>query len=664
MASLIDKLNDEVNQILVENHDLKKGEYPYKADYRPKIKRILDDIDENHNNSWSVEFFRKARSGNLDCNAVFYRGTYISYRELYEKAYEFAKSLKAMGYKKGDEIPVCVGNIPEFLYIELAINLIGCKMNSFGDWFDPEYTKFILNNSKSKTVFISDDVRDMLKDKIEGSNVENVVVFSLADSLKKDANGKVIDPYAKYDSKVYDMRNYVGDIKSTWSKNIINKEEFMSLGLNYNDRVVENMSLDDHCAITYTSGTTHPGWPKAVLNDNRTYYTMSRFKDADISGMASLNKRKVMHHIPTYTHMELCSICDSLYQICSLRLEPFYREDFFKYAILINEPNYSPGSVAFWSSLCDALNNGDPEFKDADFGHLIAAVVTGEGMSQGEEKYFNYTARKHKFGSKELPFPIAPISFSIGGGTNEASGIFTTLFKAHMEKLPQNLKHRKEGLGLTTLPFAITEVLDDEGHYCKIGEAGTLVSRSPAMMVGYYYDEELNKDAFITDAYGNRWVNMGKFSYKSDKYGRIKMKGRPKAIIKLDDGKTVPFFNVEDTVLKDTKLVMSCSVVPVNDDCLGEVYAIWVVPNPRINISKEKFVRSIVLRLEQQFDKEVLDKLYINVTHKFPVAPSGKRDLETLKTWGYDKEANVTRLATEYKYQMQKDSKVFKMGPM
>ena len=79
MVSLIDKLNNEVNQILVENHDLKKGEYPYKDDYSPKIKRILDDIDENHNNSWSVEFFRKARSGNLDCNAVFYRGTCISY---------------------------------------------------------------------------------------------------------------------------------------------------------------------------------------------------------------------------------------------------------------------------------------------------------------------------------------------------------------------------------------------------------------------------------------------------------------------------------------------------------------------------------------------------------------------------------------------------------
>ena len=42
MASLIDKLNDEVNQILVENHDLKKGEYPYKADYSRKIKKILE----------------------------------------------------------------------------------------------------------------------------------------------------------------------------------------------------------------------------------------------------------------------------------------------------------------------------------------------------------------------------------------------------------------------------------------------------------------------------------------------------------------------------------------------------------------------------------------------------------------------------------------------
>ena len=53
MVSLIDRLNDEVNQILIENHDLKKGEYPYKADYSPKIKKILDDIDENHNN-WLV----------------------------------------------------------------------------------------------------------------------------------------------------------------------------------------------------------------------------------------------------------------------------------------------------------------------------------------------------------------------------------------------------------------------------------------------------------------------------------------------------------------------------------------------------------------------------------------------------------------------------------
>lgn len=664
MVSLIHKLNDEVNQILGENHDLKKGEYPYKDDYKPKIKNILDDMDKNHNNSWSVEFFRNARCGNLSSNAIFYRGTYISYKELYERAYEFAKSLKAMGYKKGDEIPVCVGNIPEFLYIFIAINLIGCKINSFGDWFDPEYTKFIINNSKSKCVFISDDVKDMLKDKIESSNVEDVVVFSLVDSLKKDSNNKVIDPYAKFDSKVYDMHSYVDEIKSTWNKHIIDKEDFVNLGINYNDRVVENMSLDDPCAITYTSGTTHPGWPKAVLNDNRTYYTMSRFKDADISGMASLTKRKVMHHIPTYTHMELCSLCDSLYQICSLRLEPFYREDFFKYAMLINEPNYSPGSVAFWSSLCDALNNHDPEFKDADFGHLIAAVVTGEGMSPGEEKYFNYTARKFKFGSKELPYPIAPISFSIGGGTNEASGIFTTLFKAHLEKLPQNLKYRKEGLGLTTLPFAITEVLDDDGCYCKIGEAGTLVSRSPAMMVGYYYDEELNKDAFITDDYGKRWVNMGKFSYKSDRYGRIKMKGRPKAIIKLEDGRSVPFFNVEDTILKDTKNVMSCSLVPIFDDCLGEVYAIWVTPNPRINISNEKLIESIVLRLGNTFEKEVLDKLYVNVCKKFPVAPSGKRDLETLKTWGYDKEANVTRLLTECQYKKQKDNKVFKMGPM
>ena len=241
-------------------------------------------------------------------------------------------------------------------------------------------------------------------------------------------------------------------------------------------------------AVTYTSGTTNPGVPKGVLHANRSYVTISRFHDKDISGLASMDGISVLHHIPTYTHMELCSLGDSLFHGCLMNLEPIYNRCFFKYSMVIHRPNYAPGSVGFYLDFCNNLNN-NPKFKNLDFTNLIAPTITGEGMSGGEEKYFNYTARKHKFGTSKLPFPLAPVSFSIGGGTGEASGIFTTLFKAHLEKLPQNM-FLKEGIGLTTLPFAETEVIDNNGKYCKLNEVGLLVGKSPADMTKYYYDEK------------------------------------------------------------------------------------------------------------------------------------------------------------------------------
>ena len=70
-------------------------------------------------------------------------------------------------------------------------------------------------------------------------------------------------------------------------------------------------------------------------------------------------------------------------------------------------------------------------------------TVTGEGLSVGEEKFFNQTSRKHKFGTGKLPFPLAPVTFSIGGGTTESSGIFVTLYKSLQEKKINHLKMKR-----------------------------------------------------------------------------------------------------------------------------------------------------------------------------------------------------------------------------
>ena len=604
-----------------------------------KAKDILKDLDKNHNYSFAMNAYLRNR-GNFGRTAIFYRGRKINYRSLFNHVFSYAKSLKELGYKKGDEVPLCVTNTPEFIYLYLAINLIGGVVNAFGEWFDSAYLKMIIEKSKSDYVFISDDVYNDLKDKLNNANFNNLVVIPLANSLPK-FRGETIDPYEEFDKEFVNFEDKTDYIRENTIKNVISINDFENIGRDYDGKVVDDVELDDPMAVTYTSGTTNPGVPKGVLHANRSYVTISRFHDKDISGLASMEGVSVLHHIPTYTHMELCSFGDSLFHGCLMNIEPVYKREFFKYSMAIHRPNYAPGSVGFYLDFCNNLNN-NPQFKNLDFTNLIAPTITGEGMSAGEEKYFNYTARKHKFGTSKLPFPLAPVSFSIGGGTGEASGIFTTLFKAHLEKLPQNM-FLKEGIGLTTLPFAETEVLDKNGRYCKLNEIGLLVGKSPADMTKYYYDENDFDKLHINDLHvesvdGKRWLSLTNYAFKSDNNRRIKIKGR------LDDafivnGRTIHLFEIEDVVLKDTKNVMSTTAVKVYDATMGEAIVIHVEFSPIMISSFARALDSLNVRLKKAFPKELVDKMFIRLhsnVESFPIAPSGKRDRGALIAEGLD----------------------------
>lgn len=625
--------NNMKKEIAAILKDMKKDVKHYECDEKinAKVKKALLDLELHHNTSWGVEIYRR-NEDNLDSTAIKYRGNSISYEDMFNKAYRYACSLKEMGYGVGDEIPACVSNIPEFVYLFLAVSFIGAKINVVGDWFDKDYLLAILNNTGSNYMFVSDDVYENIKDVIDKSNIDNIVLFSLTDSLPFDKDGSRYNPYLVMDSMFYDFVNKVFDYKNITDKVVLNVDEFLNIGNKYNGKVIENVGLDDEFAITYTSGTTDPGCPKGVRHANRSYITLSRFKESDVSGMPSMRNLTVLAHIPTYTHMELsCAISDTLYEKCTLAMEPFYNIEFFIYSLLINKPNFVPASAGFWTNLCKKLNYDD-RFKNINMPYLMLPTVTGEACSSGEEKFFNYTSRKHKFGVDKLPFPLAPVTFSIGGGTSESSGVFVTLFKSLQEK-KINYLIKNNSLGLTPHKFADIEVLDENGDYCDINKPGLLVSNSPCSMIGYTNDK-LNETVYVTDKYGKKWVNMGTYSYKSDSYGRIKMKGRMGSNIYLPSGEKIPMYEIEDVIAKDTKNIMSTSLVKISDDC----YICHFELLPYAKFNSEKVIRSIIGRLENSFPSELLEMLYLrerNFDESFPIAPSGKRDNNKLIEEGY-----------------------------
>lgn len=121
--------------------------------------------------------------------------------------------------------------------------------------------------------------------------------------------------------------------------------------------------------------------------------------------------------------------------------EPFQRtldeKDFFIHALLINKPNFACAGTGFWCGLGKRLTL-DERYNDLRLPFLYLAIVIGEGMSPGEEKFLNMVSKKHRFGSDGFPFWLIPVRYSIGSGTSESSGVLVTLFKRYQELCPGN----------------------------------------------------------------------------------------------------------------------------------------------------------------------------------------------------------------------------------
>ena len=104
------------------------------------------------------------------------------------------------------------------------------------------------------------------------------------------------------------------------------------------------------------------------------------------------------------------------------------------------------------------------------------------------------------------------------------------------------------------------------------------------------------------------------------------MKGRPNSYITLNDGSELPYYVIEDTIEKDIKNIMVAVLLKADE----ESYICHIELQRESKLSQEEIIDSIMNRLINNIQIEVLKKLYIKIIPSFPVAPSGKRDTKPL----------------------------------
>lgn len=611
------KKNRSKNQVIPDNLSI-------------KATRALKDLEENHDNSWAVECYLK-NTNNLTNIVIEYRGRKINGEEFWSNVFNFCKSLKSLGVKRGDQVPVMITNTPEFFYTMVAINIIGAISNVVGEWFAEDYLVEIITSTKSKIVLISDDINEKMKSAIKrSSNIKKIVSFSLTDSLyKKD--GKSYNPYYEIDDKFGHFKNNVKTIKNEFDIEVLDQNEFLIIGQSYNENVVEDMTLSDECQITYTSGTTKPGYPKGCIHSNRNYLSLGRFKCSDVSPMPVMKKLSVLAHLPSYTQTVMTTgYTDPLYMGWTTICEPYYGLDFYPYSLEINKPNYTVETPEYEKYVAKLL---DTKWNSINMKYRIAIVIAGQELSPGLEKYLNKISRKHKFGTDKLPFPFAPVSVSIAGGTTENGGFLTTLFKNLQEKKINHIL-KKSPVRLISIGLADYEIIGENGKVCKPYERGILHVNTPTNQVGYV-NTEFNKDFRTIDENGKEYCTTGTSAY-IDEFGTIRMVDRPGNDIVTSDGKITAPYEINDLIQIDTKNIMESYIVKIQND--NEIsYICHIEKQPNSKKTNEILVEEIKGRLINKIHPEILEKFYIQFRtfeQGFPVAGTGKTDIPRLKAEG------------------------------
>ena len=444
-----------------------------------------------------------------------------TYKEFRDDVDTFARSLIAMGVKKGDHVAIWATNVPQWYITFWATTKIGAVLVTVNTAYKIHETEYLLRQSDTHTLVMVDGYKD--SDYIG-------IIKELCPELATSPKGKLRC------KKLPFLRNIITTGSSmegayTWEEAMAKAEEVPYSEVESRRRRV---NVHDVANMQYTSGTT--GFPKGVM---LTHYNVVNNGKAIGDCMDLSTADKLMIQVPMFHcfGMVLAMTASMTHGTTMCPITAFSPR---KGLDCINKEKITAfhGVPTMFIAMLSHEN-----FPKTDFSHMRTGIMAGSPCPiKVMEEVLD------KMNMKEI---------CITYGQTEASPACT------MSKTTDSLETRVNTVGGPIFGVECKIIDPETGEDLPDNVDGEFVARGYNIMKGYYKMPEATAAAIDSEG----WLHTGDLARRTPE-GNYKITGRIKDMI-IRGGENIYPKEIEDFIYTHPK-VSDVQVIGVPDEQYGE----------------------------------------------------------------------------------------------
>ena len=428
----------------------------------------------------TVEQYLSVRAADPNVIAMHYYGVDITWGTVYRKVDATARALQVLGNKQGDQIPVFLRSVPEFIYLLLAAERIGasllCRDNTLEENIEA------VQKANAKVIFVHDFFsKAEIEAYREQTNVNTYVIVPALESGDRAA----MPVYLQHSlDALYPDVPARGSDTMMWA-------DFYNMGQRFRGFVPAPVNIDRPLLRAYTSGSTGPS--KQVIHSAHSIIgvlaQMNFYGSSDKFRPTWLLTILPPALIAVVVSMMLLPLAGGMLLI----LDPFVDV----YDVDLEMMRYRPNNWPLIPMFVEVIRRSKRLPADYDMSHMLAIGAGCEAFNNKQLRNVEEFLKQHN----------CNLRFTAGYGSSEA-GSNATL---PMAPFPV----RDGNVGVPMIHSVISIFKPGTQEELTYNTPGEICMTGPGVMLGYDRPEATAK-ALQVHADGKTWLHTGDIGYMSE----------------------------------------------------------------------------------------------------------------------------------------------------